>query len=260
MPHLSILQTGGLSLLIFLAGFVDSIAGGGGIISLPAYFAAGLPAHMALGTNKFSSFVGTFTAVFRYHKANLVNWRVGLWAAAGSLAGAALGARLALLVPAPVIQTVLIVLVPMVLVFLLLKDRLLPASSAAPGSAIPRLSAKSLIIGAVIGTYDGFFGPGTGTFLAIAFYSILNLNLVEASADARLANLASNAGALAVFMWNGQVAFPLALVTGASGIAGNFLGSRLALQKGERIIKPLMTVVLVLLLLEVIRRRLAAGV
>ena len=251
---LTLTQTLALCGFIFLGGFVDSIAGGGGLITLPAYFAVGLPAHAALATNKFSSVCGTFTAVTRYWRAGTMNVKVGLFAAAGALAGSAVGAKIALLVPAQAINTVMLVLVPAVLVFLLLKDRIVPqppASSLQPSA----LQLRFLAIGAVIGTYDGFFGPGTGTFLAIAFAAFLGFDLLTASANARLANLASNAGSVAVFLLDAKVLFPLAIYAAGAGIAGNLLGSMLAVRKGTRVIRPLMVVVLVLLLAEVFRRR-----
>jgi len=242
--------------LIFLGGFVDSVAGGGGLITLPAYFAMGLPAHAALATNKFSSVCGTFTAVIRYWRAGAVNLRVGLAAAAGALAGSVAGAKIALIAPASTINTVMLVLVPSILVFMLVKDRLIPevAGFGIPGSRSGLLTV-SVVIGLVIGVYDGFFGPGTGTFLTIAFSVFLGFGLLSSAGNARLANLASNVGAVAVFLWNGQVVFPLALYAAGAGIAGNLLGARLAVRNGARIIKPLMTVVMVLLLAEVVRRR-----
>lgn len=243
-----------LCAFIFTGGFVDSIAGGGGLITLPAYFAMGLPAHAALATNKFSSVCGTLPAVARYWRTGNVSVTIGLWAAAGALAGSAIGAKIALWVPASVINTLMLILVPAVLVFLLLKDRLLPPPPDG-GAPVTGAALKSLAIGAVIGTYDGFFGPGTGTFLTLAFSALLGLDLLTASGNARLANLASNAGSAAVFLWSGQVLFPIALYAAAAGVAGNVLGSWLAVKKGARIIKPLMVVVLVLLLAEVVRRR-----
>lgn len=239
--------------LVFLAGFVDSIAGGGGLISLPAYFAVGLPAHVALATNKFSSFCGTFVSVLRYWRAGKIRPGIGLLATAGALAGSAIGAKLALWVSAAVIETVMLVLVPCVLVLFFFKERLFPEHGGA--DAVSHMGAKALLIGWVIGVYDGFFGPGTGTFLAIGFHAVLRLDLLTASANARLANLASNFGALAVFLVKGQVLFPLALATAAAGVLGNTLGSRLAIRKGERIIRPLMLAVLLLLLAEVLRER-----
>ncbi|RJO72743.1 MAG: sulfite exporter TauE/SafE family protein [Myxococcales bacterium] len=239
--------------LVFLAGFVDSIAGGGGLISLPAYFAVGLPPHAALATNKFSSFCGTFTAVLRYFNAGKIRLKIGLIAALGALAGSAAGAKAALFVHASVIRTVMLVLAPTVLVFFIVHKKILPPSDGKGGVA--HETVKACLIGAVVGLYDGFFGPGTGTFLTIGFHFLLRFDLVTASANARLSNLASNAGALAVFLVNAQVVFPLALYAAAGGIAGNLIGSSLAIQRGERIVRPLLIVVLVLLLAEVVRQQ-----
>lgn len=252
----TLLQYALICALVALAGFVDSIAGGGGLISLPAYFAIGLPPHAALATNKFSSVCGTVTSVVRYWRAGTVRVRVGLFAAGGALAGSAAGAKLALLVSAGAINTVMLVLVPAVLVFFLAKDRI-PMGAVESRRPVGEagMCAASLAIGASIGTYDGFFGPGTGTFLAIAFSALLGFDLLTASANARLANLASNIGAVVVFLANGRVLFPLAVYAAVAGVAGNLLGSFLAVRKGERIIRPLMVVVLILLLAEVLRRR-----
>jgi uncharacterized membrane protein YfcA len=239
---------------IFIAGFVDSIAGGGGLISLPAYFAAGLPPHAALATNKFSSVCGTFTSVVRYWRAGAVSAVVGLWAAAGALIGSAVGARAVLLVPAPVVLSGMLVVVPLALAVFLLRDRVAPGAAGSRGKA-RSVAVKSFVIGVVIGGYDGFYGPGTGTFLAIAFSAFLGLGLLSASGNARLANLASNLGSVAVFLYGGRVLFPLALYAAAAGIAGNLVGSRLAVEKGDRIIRPLMVAVLFLLLATVVWRR-----
>ncbi len=215
-----------------LAGFVDSIAGGGGLIALPAYFAAGLPAHSALATNKFSGFLGTLTATLRYGKARRLNFRVGLVAVAGALVGSSAGSQLALWLSETVIHSVVLILTPLVLVFFLFQDRL--GLSRTPGAETGAIALKSLGIGCIVGAYDGFYGPGTGAFLALAFYWILGLDLVSSSATARLTNVASNAGALAVFLLHSKVLFPLGLFTALGGIAGSALGSSLALKKGER--------------------------
>jgi uncharacterized membrane protein YfcA len=252
---LSVLELAALAAMVALAGFVDSIAGGGGLISLPAYLAAGLPPHMALATNKFSSCLGTLTAVLRFFKAGKVHVRIGAAATAGALAGSAAGTRLALAVSEETIHVVVLVLIPCVAAVFLFKDRLLPRPKDEPRQARhPEL--KALAVGLAVGCYDGFFGPGTGTFLGIAFFVMLRLDLVSASGSARLANLASNAGSLAVFLLHGKVLFPLALLTAAGGIAGNVLGAGLAVKKGERLIRPLMVAVLLLLLATIICQRL----
>jgi len=253
---ITITQTAVICVFIFFAGFVDSIAGGGGLISLPAYFAIGLPPHVALATNKFSGFMGTLTSSIRYYRAGVMNVRIGLTGAAGALAGSALGARVALWLSESVINGIMLALVPTVMVFLLLKDRILPAQANSVDDAPAKaLYIKAFAVAVVVGFYDGIFGPGTGAFLTIAFFTVLGFNLITSSANARLANLASNFGALTVFLISGKVLFPLALFAAAAGIAGNILGSRLALKKQDRIIKPLLIGVLVLLMAEVVRRQ-----
>jgi uncharacterized membrane protein YfcA len=242
--------------LVFLAGFVDAIAGGGGLISVPAYLAVGLPPHAALATNKFSSVLGTLTAAWRYWRAGKIHVRTALFAAAGALAGSAAGARAVLLVPPAAVHTVVLVLVPAALLVLLLQDRLLRRhAAAATDGPVAASASKALAVGLVVGAWDGFFGPGTGTFLTIAFHLILRFDLLTASGNARLVNLASNVGAVIVFLIDARVVFPLALYAAAAGIAGNQLGSVLALRKGERLIRPFLVLVLVLLLGEVVRRR-----
>jgi uncharacterized membrane protein YfcA len=252
---LSLAQTLLLCAFIFLAGFVDSIAGGGGLISLPAYFAAGLTPHGALATNKFSSFLGTLAAIVRYSRAGAIRLRVGLLSAAGALAGSAAGARLALALHPDVIHTGMLVLVPCALVVILFQKRFFPGTDEGGGTERPGLVWKAVVIGAVIGLYDGLFGPGTGTFLTLAFAIVLGFDLLTAAGCARLANRASNVGALAVFLADGRVVFPLAVWAAMAGVAGNWLGARQALLKGRKIIRPLMVLVMVLLMVEVVRRR-----
>ena len=156
-------------------------------------------------------------------------------------------------------HTVVLVLVPAALVVLLFQDRLLRRAGRSSGAQDDGRGrfAKAATIGLLVGAWDGFFGPGTGAFLAIAFHLVLRLDLLTASGNARLVNLASNVGAVVVFLAGGRVVFPLALYAAAAGVAGNQLGSVVALRRGERIIRPFLVVVLVLLLAEVVRRRFA---
>jgi len=251
---LSVLEIVALVAVVGLAGFGDAIAGGGGLISLPAYFAVGLPPHVALATNKFSSCCGTLVAVVRFWRAGKVHLPTGLSATAGALAGSACGTRVALLLSPEAVHTVLLVLVPCVAVVFLARAKLFP-ERAAGDVEVRHALAKAALVGLTVGFYDGFFGPGTGTFLGIAFHFALRMDLVSASGNARLTNLASNAGSLTVFLLNGRVLFPLALMTAAGGIAGNLLGSQLAVRKGDRVIRPLMVVMLVLLLGYIVKQR-----
>ncbi len=241
--------------LIFMGGFVDSIAGGGGIITLPAYFAFGIPPHLALGTNKFSGFFGTLFASVKYIRHNAVDIRIALIATISSVAGAAPGSEIASVTDESVINLTILIITPAVLLFFLFKDYIIPVKPADRIKKYPTIAIYPVCIGFTIGMYDGFFGPGTGTFMTIAFNTLLGLELIVASGTARLCNLGSNFGSMIIFMANNKILFPLAIFTAASGIAGNILGSSVALKKGEKVIKPLISFVMILLIFEIIRKR-----
>ena len=237
--------------LVFLAGFIDSIAGGGGLISLPAYLISGLPAHLASGTNKMSAMFGTTLSTYKYAKEKKVAWRAAIPAVCGALPGAAIGARLQLLVPERIIYIFMMCMIPVVaLVTLLRKNKM-------PEEELPEKPVNlfvSTLVGLVIGTYDGFFGPGTGTFLMMAFTMFCGLNLVMASGSAKVVNLASNLASMVTFLFSGQILYLLALPAAACSMLGNYLGARLAVKKGARAIKPMFYVVLTLLMLTVLYR------
>lgn len=230
--------------LVFLAGFMDSIAGGGGLISLPAYLIAGLPAHLASGTNKMSSMFGTALAVGRYAKDGRIRYRAALPAAIGALPGAWLGARLQMLIPERVVQIFMLVAIPVIAVTLLLRGNRLDHPAQGRECKI----WVCFFIGLGIGAYDGFFGPGTGTFLMMAFSALCGMDLVTAGGSARLVNLASNLAALLSFAAGSSVLPLLALPAAVCSMLGAYLGSHLAVKKGARIIRPMFFVVLALLL------------
>ncbi|ODN30790.1 hypothetical protein A4H02_04060 [Fervidobacterium thailandense] len=238
--------------MVFLAGFVDSIAGGGGLISLPAYLFVGLPSHNALATNKLSSTIGTLFSMIRYAKKGAVVFRIGVPSTIGALVGSVVGARLVLFIPESLLKKVLTVLIPVAAFFVLVGKK------DANGQNKPRSTLKqymlAFLIGGLIGLYDGFFGPGTGTFLIILYVSVLSLTHVQASGTAKIVNLASNVGALVTFLIGNKVIYSLGLPAALFGIIGNWLGTGLALKKGARIIKPVMIVVLALLMVRIIMR------
>lgn len=236
--------------LVFLAGLVDSIAGGGGLISLTSYLLAGLPAHTALGTNKLSSAIGTVVATVRMAKGGFVNWKLAIPAALGALAGSAVGARLALLTPDGIFQILMVVALPIV-AFAIMRKRTLDAPTNREISARRQLAivvAASMLIGG----YDGFYGPGTGTFMLLAFTSFAGLSTKEASGEVRVANLASNVAALVTFLTHGAVWIQLGLIAAVFSIAGNYIGSGLVMKDGSRIVRPIVIVVLGLLFIKVI--------
>ncbi|MGN0909461.1 MAG: sulfite exporter TauE/SafE family protein [Succinivibrio sp.] len=237
--------------LVFLAGFVDAVAGGGGLISLPGYFIAGLPAHLALGTNKLSSLMGTSLTTAMLARRGLVRFRSSALLIAAAFAGSFLGARAAMLLSARSIELAMLVVLPCILAYLLLSRR---ALKGGPAEAPRGLSTHILcaLISLAVGTYDGMFGPGTGTFLILAFTGLAKLPLGLANGQAKAVNLATNISAFAAFASGGSVLFALGAAAGLFGIAGNFLGTRSFMKGGARIARPVMICVMAVFLCRVI--------
>lgn len=237
--------------LIFLAGLIDSIAGGGGLISLPAYWVVGIPAYMALGTNKFSSFSGTIFSTARFLRAGLLDLPVAFSSAALALIGSWLGTQTAMRVSAYFLNILLVVLVPAIALIIIFT----PKTGAHNLSAQIKLSKRIIIAagtGLLIGFYDGFFGPGTGTFLLLIYAVALKYDFVTANANAKLVNLASNFAAVMGFIIAGQVLYSIAIPAAIFGIAGHLLGSKLVLKKGNKLIKLIFVFVLLLLMIKII--------
>jgi len=237
--------------LVFFAGLVDSIAGGGGLISLPAYMAAGLPPHLALGNNKFSSSFGTLVATLRYYHGGLIDLKVALVSACFALAGSFAGTKAVLLINPGFLRYVLIVLVPVVTIFTLLNKNL-GAHNNSHQTEVRTKFILAAIASAVIGFYDGFFGPGTGAFLILFYTLMLKYDFVTANANTKVVNLASNVAAVITFMAHGKVLYALGIPAAACGIAGNLLGAKMVMSKGARIIRPIFIFVLLLLLAKIV--------
>ena len=237
--------------LLFLAGFVDSIGGGGGLISLPAYLFAGLPVHMAIATNKLSSACGTSLAAARFIRKGLVNFRLAIPSVAAAVLGASLGAKLSLMMSEAVMKYILFAVLPAAAFFVL--NRHLFQDSGKKEAAADRKTVIVCIVSAfAIGMYDGFYGPGTGSFLIIAFTVFAGMAVSAANAQAKVINLTSNVTSLAVFLFNGQVLIPLGLAAAVCNMAGSWIGSGLALSKGTKIVRPVIMLVLLLLLIKIL--------
>ena len=218
--------------LVFMtgfAGFVDSAAGGGGLISLPAYLFAGLPPHYTYATNKFSAACGTTFATASFFKNGAMNVKVGILAAIGSFAGSALGAHIVLLLSDEVLKTTMFIILPIAAV-IILWQRNLPDENRDDGT----MNLKKVAL--------------AGTFAIIAFSSLMKFDLRTANGNGKVLNLASNYASLFTYLMSGLVVFSIGIPCAISGIAGNLLGSHFALRKGAKFIRPMMLVVLVLLL------------
>ncbi|KIL08267.1 membrane protein [Clostridium botulinum] len=236
--------------LVFLAGIIDAVAGGGGIISLPAYIFAGIPIHIAYGTNKFASCIGTSISSIKFFKSGNIKIKSALLSAAGALIGSWFGAQIVLLLNEKYLNYCLIIILPIVSLFLLFNRNFGVKNKKELSNK--KLYILSFIIGLFLGAYDGFFGPGTGTFLVICFTGILGFNLITASGNAKIVNLASNFSALIAYILGGKVMFSIGVPAAVCAIAGNYLGAHLAIKNGDKIIKPIIFVAIGLLFIKVI--------
>lgn len=230
--------------LAFIAGFVDAIAGGGGLISLPAFIFAGLPVHTALGTNKLMSAMGTTISTIRYALSGYMVKAFVIVGVACGLTGSCVGSNLALLADAQVLKAVMLIALPFI-AFFVLRTRDLDAFSR---NQIPLRRAVAITAGValVVGVYDGFYGPGTGTFLMLLLTVLAHQDIRTAAGTTKAINLSTNLAALTVFLVNGAVILPLGLTAGVFNIAGNYLGSGKFTREGSRIARPVMLVVLTL--------------
>ncbi len=231
------------------AGVVDAIAGGGGLLTLPSLLATGLPPHVALGTNKGQSVFGAFAALVRFSRAGLVRWDLAAVAFPLGLVGSFLGAGLVLLMRPEVLKPLVLTLLVIVATFLAFRR------GPAPGQEKPepprnRLLALGAVIALIIGTYDGFFGPGTGTFLIISFSGLLGHSLTKASADAKVVNFASNLAAVALFAYRGVVLWHVALPMAAAQFTGGWIGAHLAVRGGDKLVRKVVLLVVVALALK----------
>ena len=236
--------------MVFLAGFVDAIAGGGGLISLPAYLLAGVPMHQAIATNKLSSATGTTISTIRYCRNTKEDWSIAGPAIVLSLIGSSIGAKLTMMMPESVLKVVLLVVLPVTAVFVFRKNALVEKQSGSVSHR--RMLMITWIAALAIGCYDGFYGPGTGTFLLLVMVGLAKMDMMQAAANTKLINLASNISALVAFLIGGKVVLTLGLAASVFSIAGHYTGSSMVMKNGTKIVKPIILVVLVLLFLKVI--------
>jgi uncharacterized membrane protein YfcA len=237
--------------MIFLAGFVDSIAGGGGLISTPAYLSAGVPVHMVLGCNKFTMSLGTGVSVFNYVRSGCVVFRVAIAGGIAALFGAWMGTQLILRLPQTVVQIALIILLPLIAISMFFNRRFGNAGQAVPLSNL-KTGIIAALVGLVVGFYDGFFGPGAGMFYTLLLTGLLHLELVKAAGTTKVINFASNASSMVAFLISGKVVFAIAIPAMFCAVAGNFIGSKLAIKIGSKFIKPVILLVTLLLFVKVV--------
>jgi uncharacterized membrane protein YfcA len=231
-----------LALAGFLAGWIDAVVGGGGLVQLPALLLTpGISPVQALATNKLASIMGTSVSAATYYRRVHPDMRTAAPMALAALVGAAGGALLASSLPASVFRPVILVALVAVAVYTVARPQLGRATSLRWAGR--RHVAGALALGGGIGFYDGLLGPGTGTFLVIGLVAVLGYAFLEASAKAKIVNAATNLGALVVFTLQGAPLWKLGLVVGVANIAGAYLGARMAVAKGSRFVRVVFMVV-----------------
>lgn len=237
--------------LLFLAGFIDAVGGGGGLISLPAYLLAGLPYQIAVGCNKLSATCGTTLTAARFIKNGLVNFKLTIPSVLAAVMGSTLGARLMLQMDNSFMENLLLILLPVSAV-VVLHPKLFRDNPTRPLTLDRKTWITTLAVALIMGFYDGFYGPGSGTFMILAFTLFTKMSLPQANAQTKMINLTTNITTLTILLLEGSVLLPLGLAGAVCNMLGSFLGTSLAIRNNTRITRPIIVLVLILLFLKIL--------
>lgn len=242
----------GLALLViasFIAGYIDSIAGGAGLILIPAFMLTGLPPHMALGQEKLVSSFGTLAAITNFIKNKSIYWQIIPAGIVSSFLGAWVGAKAIIYLPAETITYIIICMLPLGLLAAFFKGRL---GKAQQDSAVRKSVWLVFFTCFIVGFYDGFFGPGTGSIFIICLFLINNLDLLKSSATSKIFNLASNIGGLVAFIMAGHIAFLISIPMIAASLLGNHLGSQHAIRTNGEIVRKILILTVGIMMLTLL--------
>lgn len=237
-----------LTMLIFAsfcAGFIDSIAGGGGFILVPALMLAGLPPQAAIATNKVPAVFGTATAAYNFIRSKKVIWPIAIVGLIFALLGGAVGSKLNQGISPDLLNKIVLMILPIAAIVTFIPKKNMKQN-------VSSFSKKELYIAApfitfILGIYDGFIGPGMGTFLIIAFYSILGMDMVNSSAVAKIVNFASGLGSLVMYLKAGAVIMAIGIPLLVANVLGSYIGSKLAIKKGQSFVKMILIVVFIIM-------------
>ena len=236
-------------LAFFFAGVVDSITGGGGLITIPAMLAVGIPVHYITGTNQCASWLGTGVAAYKYLRSGNIHLKSSLITLPLAMLGSYIGARLNLMVPDRYLKVFMLVTVPVIAVFILANKKLGEEDHVDKKTPLS-IALWSAAIGLVLGGYQGFYGPGAGMFFMLAYAACLKLNLVRATGNTRFVIVIASITSVFTYAVSGAVLWKLALAATIFNIVGSYLGAALAIKNGARIIRPIMLCVVALLVIK----------
>ncbi|MBL0373152.1 TSUP family transporter [Rhizobium sp. KVB221] len=248
MPDITFQLVALLFFAAFAAGFIDSIAGGGGMITVPAMLLAGFSPIETLGTNKLQALFGSGSATLAYARGGHVSLKSQLPMAATSAIGAALGAAMTTWLPGDVLKGML----PLLLIAIALYFGFKPSFSDSDRHRRMTPFLFGLTLVPAIGFYDGMFGPGTGSFFMLAFVTLAGYGMLKATAHTKMLNFASNIGAFAVFAFSGAIYWKIGLIMGAGQFLGAQAGSLFAMKKGARLIRPLLVISCIVLAIKLL--------
>ena len=223
----------------FLGGFIDAIAGGGGLITLPAIMAMGVPPHLALGTNKLQRVFGSFTATLNFTKKGLIDYKECFVGIVFTFIGALVGATLILFLNANFLK----IIIPFLLIAIFIYTLFMPKIGASDRAAKMNERLFYVIFGLILGFYDGFFGPGAGSFWMFAMVALIGLNLKKAVAHTKALNFTSNIVALGVFIAGGQILWLVGFLMAVGQILGAYFGSNLVIKKEVKFIRTMFLIV-----------------
>lgn len=234
-----------------LGGLLNAISGGGGFITIPALMLAGLPPHYALSTDKIQSVFGMAVASLRFVKRGLIRWKVILPAIPAALIGSGLGTSLVVMVDAEILSWLLMIILPIV-AYITLSKHFKKAALDSNEPLTTKQRVLTVVFAFIIGAYDGFYGPGSGTFLTIAFTLAVGMGIIRANAHSKVLNLTTNIAAIVVFVLNGKVLLILALICGVANMIGSWIGAGLIMKRSINIARPCILIALVLLAVKVV--------
>lgn len=234
----------------FFSAFIDSIAGGGGIISLPAYLMAGISPHLAIGTNKFSSTCASFTSSLKFAQSGKVDFKILKFLIPFTIVGSMIGARIVLNIDAKYLNSIVLILLLLVSIYSIFSKNM------GMKDKFKELKKKSIFLGMLLaltlGFYDGFFGPGTGSFLIFGLIYIFKFDFVRAAGNGKVLNFVSNICSLIVFAINGQIDYRFGIPVAICMIIGARFGTKAALTKGAKLIKPTFIVISLALAIKIV--------